>query len=166
MYNLIAEASIALFFFGLFGVDWDFVDKEIQSEFPEVEMISTDDLYNLYKRTESVLPVIIDVRDAKEFKVSHLKEAINLSTAEEIAELFMDKDVEIVVYCSVGYRSAAVAAELEKLAYTNVRNLHHSIFEWANKVYPLLNENGDTNRVHPYNRSWGVLLNDTLHQYP
>jgi 3-mercaptopyruvate sulfurtransferase SseA len=71
-----------------------------------------------------------------------------------------------VVYCSVGYRSAIVAAQLQALGYSNVLNLRHSIFEWAEKGYPLLNEAGDTNKVHPYNRAWGALIDASYHFYP
>ena len=109
---------------------------------------------------------LFDVREPEEYAVSHLKGAQNQPKANMIASKLPDKSTPIVVYCSVGYRSAAVAAELQDLGYTNVLNLHHSIFEWVEKGYPLLNDGGETNKVHPYNRAWGALIDASFHFYP
>jgi hypothetical protein len=46
-----------------------------------------------------------------------------------------------------------------------VRNLHRSIFEWAEKGYQLQNANGVTAKIHPYNRAWGALVSEDLHAY-
>ncbi len=165
MSDFVISASLSVLLFGIFGIDWETVDEKIANDFPDIEFISTDELYSLYKKADVEIPVIVDVRAESEFKVGHLQDALNLETAKEIAGLISDKDAAIVVYCSVGYRSAGVAEELMQMAYTNVRNLRHSIFEWANKDYPIINVYGDTNKVHPFNRSWGKLLDDSLHQY-
>ncbi len=146
-------------------MDWESVDEKIANDYPGIEFISTDELYSLYRRANIDMPLIFDVRAESEYKVSHIQNAINLETAKEISELISDREADIIVYCSVGYRSAGVAEELAKMSYTHVRNLRHSIFEWANKDYPLSNINGDTDNVHPFNRTWGKLLNDTLHRY-
>ena len=165
MSDFVTSASLFILLFSLFGIDWETVDEKIANDFPDIEFISTDELYGLYKKADVEIPVIVDVRAESEFKVGHLQDALNLETAKEIAGLISDKDAAIVVYCSVGYRSAGVAEELMKMAYTNVRNLRHSVFEWANKDYPLSNAYGDTNKVHPFNRRWGKLLDDSMHQY-
>ena len=165
MLKLIVAASLSSFFFNLFGVDWDSVDQRIEKEYPRVEFISTEQLYRAQDQSQEVLPVVFDVRESEEFEISHLESAINLKTGPEIAALITDKNAPIVVYCSIGYRSAGVASELEELGYTNVQNLRHSIFEWADKDYPLISEQGDTDMVHPFNRVWGALLDKSLHQY-
>lgn len=165
MVSFVVHASLSSIFFGLFGVSWDSVDRKIAEEFPSVRFISTDDLMGLTAVGEAV-PRIFDVREADEYSVSHLAEAINFSTAEDIAAAVPDKEAEIVVYCSVGYRSAAVADELKDLGYSNVRNLQHSLFEWAEKDFPMVNSQGDVDKVHPYNRAWGTLLDKDMHQYP
>lgn len=97
--------------------------------------------------------------------MSHIPKAHNLQSAEAIAAAFPDYAEPIVVYCSVGYRSAAVAEELASLGYTNVKNLRHSIFEWAERGYVLENAAGSTSKVHPYNRAWGTLVPNELHAY-
>jgi rhodanese-related sulfurtransferase len=163
--NFIVSIALPFLLFGFFDMDWESVDHKISNDFPNVEVISTEELYRLYANESISLPLIIDVRADKEFQVSHLPKALNLETTKEISPLISDKESNIVVYCSVGYRSAAIADELIELGYKNVRNLHHSIFEWASKDYPLLNKNGDTDKVHPFNKRWGKLLDDSLHEY-
>jgi len=165
MLKIIVTASISSFIFGFFGVDWKSVDEKIETEFPDVVFISTEQLNRQYKDGGSSLPLIIDVREIEEYGVSHLQDALNLQTVESISLRYPDRNEEIIVYCSVGYRSAKVASQLQNLGYNNVRNLSHSIFEWANKGYPLLNEEGGTEKAHPFNTAWGALLDDPLHSY-
>ena len=165
MQYFILSASISSFILGFFGVSWEDVDEKIEDEFPAVEFISVDALQTQFQSNPGQLPMTIDVREADEFAVSHLAEARNVLTGIEISKLVQDKTSPIVVYCSVGYRSAAVAAELEALGYTSVRNLRHSLFEWADKGLPMENLQGQTSLVHPYNRAWGSLVKEQLHSY-
>ena len=74
------------------------------------------------------------------------------------------KESNMVVYCSIGYRSEKIGEKLLRLGYKNVYNLYGSIFEWANDKYPLVGSNGKTtNRVHCYNKSWGKwVTNDEI----
>jgi rhodanese-related sulfurtransferase len=170
MFKLIAAASVSSFFFGLFRVSWESVDEKIQSEFPGVQSVSTGVLFAWYEASDVKRPIIIDVRKDVEFRVSHLDNALHLESAEAIssviAERGLGKDTEIIVYCSVGYRSASVAADLQARGFTKVLNLEHSLFEWANKGYPMTGANGSTDKVHPFSRAWSVLVDDSLHAYP
>ena len=165
MFKILVSASLSSFLFGLFGVSWDSVDQKIDSKYPRVNFISTEELRS-NQQSEAPLLHVFDVRGSEEFAVSHLSGALNYSESSSIAGLFANKNTEIIVYCSVGYRSAAVADELAVLGFTNVRNLKHSIFEWAEKGYPLVNSEGVVQSVHPYNRAWGALIDESLHQYP
>ena len=170
MFKLIAAASVSSFFFGLFGVSWESVDKKIRREFPSVQSVSTDVLLTRYGVSDAKLPIIIDVREDGEYRVSHLDDALHLESAKAIADVIagrgLSKDTEIIVYCSVGYRSAAVAADLQERGFTQVLNLEHSLFEWANKGYPMTSASGSTDKVHPFNKAWSVLVDDSLHAYP
>lgn len=170
MFKLVAAASISSFFFGLFGVSWESVDEKIEREFPSVQTVSTDVLLARYEAAGAKLPLIIDVREISEFQVSHLGNALHLESAEAISDVItergLSKDTEIIVYCSVGYRSASVAADLEELGFTQVLNLEHSLFEWTSKGYPMTSASGSTDKVHPFNKAWGVLVDESLHAYP
>ena len=46
-----------------------------------------------------------------------------------------------------------------------VFNLSGSIFAWVNQGNPVVNKQGPTRFVHPYNRHWGQLLDKKLHSY-
>jgi hypothetical protein len=69
-------------------------------------------------------------------------------------------DLPIVTYCSVGYRSGAFAERLRSAGFTNVVNLEGSIFRWANEGRPLFRSARPVTEVHPYNRTWGLLLKE------
>jgi rhodanese-related sulfurtransferase len=101
--------------------------------------------------------IIFDAREKAEFDVSHIPDAIYLGYSDFNADNIKNipKEKNIVIYCSIGYRSEKIGEKLLRLGYKNVYNLYGSIFEWANEKYPLVGSNGKTtNRVHGYNKSW------------
>ncbi len=104
--------------------------------------------------------LLLDARELKEYQVSHLKNAkyvgfekLNLNVLKNTA-----KNQPIVVYCSVGYRSEKVAEKLIQQGFTNVRNLYGGLFEWKNQNQPIVNETGQTDEVHAYDKTWGIWL--------
>lgn len=135
-------------------LNWRDINAEIQQKFPEVERITINEL-NAKDLTDVIL---IDVRKKEEFAVSHLAGAINLTDPFDIAGLASETEKDVVVYCSVGYRSAAVVHELKNLGIKNAINLEGSIFAWSNAGLPLVNQSGSTRDVHPYDEYWGQLL--------
>ena len=135
-------------------LNWDKVNAEIQQKFPDVKHISIDELNA--KDNKTIL--LIDVREEEEFAVSHIPGALNLKNPKMIAKLAAQSRKDVVVYCSVGYRSAIMAKELNKHGITNVANLEGSIFVWANAGLPLVDQYGNTRKVHPYDEHWGQLL--------
>lgn len=125
-----------------------------------VAHIEVDELHTALERGEP--PLLIDARAPEEYAVSHLPGARNLTRAGEVG---VDKETAIVVYCSVGVRSAILAKALQEDGFRRVRNLRGSIFAWANKGYPLQRGEAGAKMVHPYDKQWGTLLNRDLHQY-
>jgi rhodanese-related sulfurtransferase len=137
-------------------VAWTFIKRWINRQFPEVQSISTGDLVT---RLESdAPPLLIDVRQSEEYTVSHLPGARHLSTLAAIQQADISPTAPLVLYCSVGYRSARLAQQLQAHGYGRVMNLEGSIFEWYNRGYPVVTDHGPVQRVHPYNRVWGLLL--------
>ena len=70
------------------------------------------------------IDVVVDVRTKLEFWLGHLDGAVNMPVGD-VAELLPERsdvarDANILVYCASGARSAAAAAELRELGYTNV----------------------------------------------
>lgn len=136
---------------------WSLVKGMVHRQFPQVQSISTTKLAN-WLVDEMPPPVLIDVRRAEEYAVSHLPGARHLSTVEAIQQSDIPADATLVLYCSVGYRSAQLAEKLPAAGYKNVMNLEGSIFEWYNQGHPVVADGNPTSRVHPYNRTWGLLL--------
>lgn len=104
--------------------------------------------------------VFVDTRERREYEVSHLQNALwvgydhlDLSPLQKTP-----KNQPIVVYCSVGYRSEKVAEKLIKQGFTNVKNLYGGIFEWKNQGQAVFNDQGRTEAVHAYSKTWGVWL--------
>ncbi len=100
--------------------------------------------------------VFIDAREKKEFETSHIKDAVWLGFDDPEWQNIkhIPKNQKIVVYCSIGYRSEKMGEKLKKMGYVNVYNLYGSIFEWANRNYPVFSEGKKTNYIHTYNKSW------------
>lgn len=118
-------------------------------------------------RDEPAPLVVLDAREPDEYEVSHLLGAHRVDPdAGDVKGELPDgtpQDARIVVYCSVGYRSAAVARRLEKAGYEHVFNLEGGIFQWANEGRPVYRDGEPVERVHPYDATWGRLLDARLH---
>lgn len=137
---------------------WALVNAKIRSEFPDVRRITTAELAAWLEDSSRPAPRLLDVRTRAEFDVSHLRGAKHVDPEATAAAVGPSKDEPIVTYCSVGYRSGAFAKKLGEAGYTNVTNLEGSIFRWANEDRPIVSGGRATDKVHPYNRTWGLLL--------
>jgi len=146
------------------ATDWSSIKGRIAEEFPEVRQITTDELDRWMSNPGAPTPRLLDVRETEEYAVSHLPMALRINPDAHAADLPPDigKDTPIVVYCSVGYRSAAMAQRLQAAGFTNVRNLDGSIFKWANEGRPVLRDDREVREVHPYDSKWGRLLDPPL----
>ena len=117
-----------------------------------VPVISVDELNDQLNDVK-----IFDTRELKEYLISHLPNAVHIGFNDFKKDIFekINKDEKIVLYCSVGYRSEKIGNKLQKMGFKNVYNLYGSIFEWANKGYPVENfTNKNTKEVHTYNEKW------------
>lgn len=125
----------------------------------------------LYKKTVPLMSVetlqkqpgaiLLDTRTKEEYNVSHLPGArwVGYDEFELNRVANVPKDGNIVVYCSVGYRSEKVGEKLLAAGYQHVHNLYGSLFEWVNEGNPVVDGQGKpTQRVHAYSRLWGIWL--------
>lgn len=147
------------------SLTWRAVDQMISSTFPDVSTITTDSLAARLSDSTAVRPILLDARSADEYAVSHLPEALRIDpTAETFPQLdSLSRGRPLVVYCSVGYRSARVASRLQSQGFTNVANLKGSIFRWANEGHVVVRDGRPVSAVHPYDNKWGRLLDEDLH---
>ena len=68
----------------------------------------------------------IDVRSVGEYQSGHIESAANIphnQITEKIAELQIEKDAPILLYCRSGRRAGFALEALEKLGYSNVTNI-------------------------------------------
>jgi len=147
-------------------LSWRAVDQMIQSTFPDVPTITSDSLAARLADSTRPSPVLLDARSPEEYAVSHLRGARRVppDTSSVPALDTLPRDTAIVVYCSVGYRSARVATHLREQGFTNVANLQGSIFRWANEGRPVVRGDSVVRAVHPYDETWGRLLDAELHR--
>jgi len=100
---------------------------------------------------------VLDTRESTEYEVSHIKNARNVGYIWfDMRNVYdIPKTANIVVYCTIGFRSQKICQKLTSLGYQHVYNLYGSIFEWVNRGYPVYKSNGiQTSEIHTYDESW------------
>jgi rhodanese-related sulfurtransferase len=137
---------------------WTIVKQLIRWRFPTVKPLSTEELATWLKQPSP--PLLLDARTPEEYHVSHLAHAQLVPADQQtwLAENTLPQQTPIVVYCSIGYRSAKLAQKLQQRGYSQVFNLEGSIFQWANEKRPLYQKDQPVQAVHPYNSRWKWLL--------
>jgi len=161
----IALGSLALVATGVFAgraclrLEW--IERQVRAKFPGVKQMSTRELARRLAAGEK--PVLVDVRRAEEFAVSHLAGARRLDPDSENPELpGVDRDAPVVTYCSVGWRSSHMAARLQQAGYRDVHSLAGSLFKWARENRPVFQGEGGAerrvSRIHPYGPAWSFLV--------
>jgi len=146
--------------------------RVIRARFPSVQQIACSQLAALLNNAAS--PLLLDVRQVVEYNVSHIAGARHVlpnSDPRAVLRLIhrclpavVSADIvapAVVLYCSAGYRSSALADALIQAGFPRNRlaNLEGSLFEWANEQRPMQCVNGlPTTLVHPYNSVFGRML--------
>ena len=86
---------------------------------------------------EAAEPILIDVREPVEWRISQLPGAQLIPLADlPDAVASLDPLADYVVYCHHGLRSAAAVAWLRERGFTRVRNLTGGIDRWSLEVDP------------------------------
>jgi rhodanese-related sulfurtransferase len=167
----------------------------IRRKFADVNHLSTDEFDTRTKFTSNDAKisqdnehsnsayVTIDCRRKDEFEVSHIPNSKHLHFQTDDASLInflvdernkllntdsASKELNVVCYCSLGYRSSTLAQRIEQikssdanLSDKNIRawNLDGSIFKWANEKRPMTDINDmATKFVHPFSYTFCMLL--------
>jgi len=135
--------------------------EELSEKMVKKFSVASIDAKNLKEKMNSAKVIVLDVREFPEYKISHIPGAKHVGYKKFDIESTLKKVSfvnEIIVYCSVGYRSGKIAERLKKKGL-KVYNLKGGIFGWANKAYPLVNERAETTKdIHGYSRSWSKWL--------
>ncbi|MBI3723027.1 VTT domain-containing protein [bacterium] len=143
--------------------DWGQVKTMVREKFPTVRQLSTDELAAWLEDSSREPPILVDARTPAEHAISSIASA-SLVTEDDLDsfESRTSRRAPIVVFCSVGYRSSRLAERLSKAGFRDVQNLEGSIFQWANEGRPLFSGDRPASKVHPFDATWGKLLDPRL----
>lgn len=120
--------------------------------FPEVPAITATDLRARLAAGEQLL--LVDVRPLDERKVGILPGAVPTEALVDAR----DRSRTVVVYCTIGARSGALAKDLRARGFTDVLNLEGSLLAWTHAGGALVDLDGNpTNQVHVYGRKWNLV---------
>jgi rhodanese-related sulfurtransferase len=101
----------------------------------EIAEILPEQLNERLKRGEQ--PIILDVREPEEIAIASFPGATHIPMGEIPSRLTeLDPDLETVVVCHHGIRSAQVAIYLARLGFERVSNLSGGIDRWSATVDP------------------------------
>ena len=144
--------------------EWRALKQRIERRFPDAPGMPVDALVARLDGAGATNTLLLDARAPEEYAVSHLPGArLTQGYDEAVAALrAAGTGATAVVYCSVGYRSADLVSQLRSNGWTNTVNLTGSLFEWANEGHPVFRGTNPVHSVHPYDRTWGRLLNSVL----
>ena len=85
--------------------------------------------------------MVVDIRPEKEFKTSHILDAINLSSEKinnnDFVNLEKHKDKPIIVVCAAGMTASKVANQLLKAGYSKVSLLKGGMGAWSGAGLPV-----------------------------
>lgn len=78
------------------------------------------------RKLESGKAKLIDVREESEWEAGHARGAEHMGKGvieRDIEQRVPDKNVELILYCGGGFRSALSADNLQKMGYTKVASM-------------------------------------------
>jgi sulfur-carrier protein adenylyltransferase/sulfurtransferase len=105
---------------------------------------------------ESGEPLIVDVREQDEWDEGHIPGAVHIprgNLESRIERAAPDPSRPLLVYCSVGNRSAFAAKTLEEMGYEDVTSLADGFTDWKRNGFPVELQTGlDAPRRARYSR--------------
>jgi rhodanese-related sulfurtransferase len=142
------------------------VEKRLALKY-DVKNISHDELSEIRHSEDAANYVLFDTRAEAEYDTSRIGPAI-LVRPDMGADLFIEtfgeqiRDKHLIFYCSVGERSSKFIERVQDLALNqgarSLANLRGGIFRWYNEGHPVVNSQGETDDIHPYDAEWGRLV--------
>jgi sulfur-carrier protein adenylyltransferase/sulfurtransferase len=107
----------------------------VRTEIDEISTIQANELLH-----SSSGPLFVDVRETDEWEEGHIPGAIHVSRGRlesRIEGLVPDKSRALLVYCSVGARSAFATKVLEEMGYEDVTNLDGGFTDWKRNGFEI-----------------------------
>ena len=127
-------------------------DEYKNNYFPKVPSFTVEELMN--KMDDRNL-VIVDVRSPEERSVSFIPTSITKEEYEKNKGKY--GDVNIITYCTIGYRSGLYAKKLRERKI-NARNLKGGVLAWAHHRNHFTDKEGRTKKkIHIYGKDWALV---------
>ena len=132
-----------------------------------VTNISHQQLQKLLPAIDDHKVLLFDVRRPEEYQMSRIRGSIQIApdmSAQDFIDQYSDAlhNKTLIFYCSVGYRSSEFIQRINKQTdLQSVRAMHNlkgGIFRWYNEKHPVINNDGETNALHPSDESWADLI--------
>lgn len=102
------------------------------------QSISPQQLSDLVNRQGAV---VVDIRDATEFRKGHITESKNIpfkDLAKRSNELQGFKDKPVIIVCKIGQHAGAASKQLKAEGFTQVYKLAGGLSEWTASNLPLV----------------------------
>jgi sodium/bile acid cotransporter 7 len=123
---------------------------EYTKDFPGVKDIASAEALQLVSRSDVVF---VDVRKAKEQKVSMIPGAVTKEHFLKNLEEYRDK--KIIAYCTISYRSGKFAEKMAKKG-VSITNLQAGLLGWLHAHGPLTHEKAPATTLHVYGKTWDL----------
>ena len=109
--------------------------EEALKDIPEV------DVYQIKDRLDKGDNVnLIDVREDNEWNLGRIPTAIHLGKGiieRDIESVAKNREMELILYCQGGFRSALAAESLKKMGYKNVYSMSGGYGTCAGNEFPI-----------------------------
>ena len=94
----------------------------------------------LSEKLQDKTAILIDVREAFEFKNQSIPHANHIPLANISADIMnqFPKDTLLVLQCKSGMRSLSACQLLHSLGFNNIANLEGGIIAWSQAGFPML----------------------------
>jgi rhodanese-related sulfurtransferase len=128
------RSSIILFLFLIFFTLAKGQDKDTVKYI----LLEPYDFHLTYLKEDKA--ILIDVREAFEYKGKRIKDAVNIPSASDLEMVTdtLDKESALFVYCSTGYRSKNAAEKLCAKGFLKVFILEGGIVAWKKDGFPVV----------------------------
>jgi rhodanese-related sulfurtransferase len=128
------------------GIARDWVDSPVISAAERMFTQMPDDYFQIrpaaaQQEIAGGAPLLLDVREASEFKTERIAPARNIpipELAKAINTLPENKAAPILVYCRSGHRGAIALTVLRMAGYTNVRSIAGGLDAWKAAGLPVM----------------------------
>jgi len=129
-----------LLFLALLVITALLVMTTVRSRLLGFNEVKPGEAIQLMNREETL---VLDVREADEYKAGHIQGAVHVPVAEldaRVSELEAWRDQPLLIYCRAGQRSAQAAAVLKRQGFSQLHKLDGGMMAWQGGHLPITHD--------------------------